>query len=147
MVLRTMPQRVHEGHVARHFVQALRGELWWHPLCQLAPCLKTLQQTSPPALAWQTVASQRPPHEIGANQGSHACTCAAAASMTPALLRCQTERAPYTNTDLREDPKSRTSDSGFYYSYCVDCRTLWWIYFLDPPGGLGTWKTFRWSLG
>ena len=41
------------------------------------------------------------------------------------------------NPDPREDPKSRSPNFGMQYSYGVDCRTLRWIYFLDPPSGLG----------
>ena len=39
--------------------------------------------------------------------------------------------------DPREDPKSRSTNSGMQYSYCVEYRTLRWIYFLDPPRDLG----------
>ena len=41
-----------------------------------------------------------------------------------------------TYPDPREDPKSRTPNSGLHYSYGVD-RTLGGIYFLHVPKGLG----------
>ena len=44
---------------------------------------------------------------------------------------------PPPNPDPREDPKSRSPNSGLYYSYGVDYGVLRWIYFLDPPRGLG----------
>ena len=34
----------------------------------------------------------------------------------------------------REDPKSRTFNYGFQYSYVVNCRTPRWIYFWIRPG-------------
>ena len=39
-------------------------------------------------------------------------------------------------SQTREDPKSRTLNSGPQYSYGVGCRTLRWINLLDPPRGL-----------
>ena len=36
-----------------------------------------------------------------------------------------------------EDPKSRSPNSELNRSYGVDYRSLRWIYFLDPPRGLG----------
>ena len=48
--------------------------------------------------------------------------------------------APLNNPDPRTDPKSRSPNSGLYYSYGVDR----WIYFLDPPRGLGSvWSTYH----
>ena len=40
--------------------------------------------------------------------------------------------------NLREDPKSRSPNSGLQYFYGVeDYGTLRWIFFFDPLGGLG----------
>ena len=44
----------------------------------------------------------------------------------------------FRNPDPWEDPQSRSPKSGLQYSYGVDVGSLRWIYFLDPPRGLGT---------
>ena len=46
-----------------------------------------------------------------------------------------------------EDLKSRAPKSAPEYSYAGDYRTLRWIYFLDPPRGLGTCLDLLWFLG
>ena len=42
-----------------------------------------------------------------------------------------------TSPDFREDPKTRSPESGPEYSYGVDYRALRWIQFLHPLRGLG----------
>ena len=39
-----------------------------------------------------------------------------------------------------EDPRSRTLNSGLHCAYGVECRTLRWIYILDPPRALGQFR-------
>ena len=68
----------------------------------------------------------------------------AAQAVSTEIPQCRRKIGAYTCHESRpnrflnrQDPKSRTPESGLEYCHAVDCRTLRWIYCLDPPRGLG----------
>ena len=67
--------------------------------------------------------------------------CVLAVENGPGALRPCRSTCRYPYPDPREDPKSRTPNLGFQYSYRVDDRTLRCIYLLDPPRVLGSSMT------
>ena len=75
----------------------------------------------PPAEAGDQVAAAKRNHE----KGAESCFIEVGSLRTSEIMGFP---------ELPEDPESRSPNSGLQNSYCVDYRTLRWIYFWIRPG-------------